>query len=280
MDAPETPRPIPEDSTDYPTPRQRRVLWSALTAVAALSLLGVAALTFYGFITFLSWSYPILLPIGLAVIVALVLDPIVSFLQTRGLKRETATLTVCLLAAIGFLLFWAYLLPPLVSQTGDFFKNLPNMLSTGVSKLDASLTPAPKITPTETPTPLEPSPPSATTLTNQLTLAVPPATPSTESDLLPPTETNHYTQGREEIQEWLKANLPAIMETIQKNIVNVLYSSLGPVGQAFGFLLGFGFVPIYVYSFLADQDQIAKNWHELIPMRRSVVRDEVVSVLT
>ena len=33
--------------------------------------LGVAGLVFFGFITFLSWSYPILLPIGLGVIIAL-----------------------------------------------------------------------------------------------------------------------------------------------------------------------------------------------------------------
>ena len=280
MDAPESPRPVPESATDYPTPRQRRLLWNALTAVAALSLLGVAALTFYGFITFLSWSYPILLPIGLAVIVALVLDIPATFLQKRGLSRETATLTVCLLAAIGFLIFWAYLLPPLVSQTGDFFKSLPNMLSNGVAKLDASLTPAAKSPPVVLQAPVVPPAPTMPSTTNQLTLAVPPATPPAETDLLLPTETNHYTQGREEIQDWLKANLPAITATIQKNIVNVLYSSLGPVGQAFGFLLGFGFVPIYVYYFLADQDQITKNWHELLPMRRSPLRDEVVSVLS
>jgi predicted PurR-regulated permease PerM len=280
MDAPESSGPITETPTAYPTPRQRRILWSALTAVSALSILGVAALTFYGFITFLSWSYPILLPIGLAVIIALVLDPIVAFLQKRGLHRETATLTVCLLAVIGFVIFWAYLLPPLVSQTGEFFKSLPNMLSSGAAKLDASLTPAPKSAPVELPTPLVPPAPTMPATTNQLTFAAPPASPAAETDLLPPAQTNHYEQGREEIQAWLKANLPAITETIQKNVVNVIYSSLGPVGQAFGFLLGFGFVPIYVYYFLADQDHISKHWHELVPMRRSAIRDEVVSVLT
>ena len=280
MDAPTDPESPNEMPVAYPTPRQRRLLWNALTAVAAVSLLGVAALTFYGFITFLSWSYPILLPIGLAVIVALVLDPIVSFLQKRGQKRETATLTVCLLAVIGFLIFWSYLLPPLVSQTGDFFKNLPSMLSNGVAKLDSSFSHTPAGTPLELPAQTVPPAPTAPAASNQLTFAVPPSTPPAESDLLPTTPTNHAEQGREEIQTWLKTNLPAIGETIQKNLANVLYSSLGPVGQAFGFLLGFGFVPIYVYYFLADQDQISKHWHELVPMRASKMRDEVVSVLS
>ena len=51
------------------------------------------------------------------------------------------------------------------------------------------------------------------------------------------------------------------------------------VGQILGFLLGFGFVPIYVYYFLAEEEQITKHWHEYVPLRRSPLRDEVVSVL-
>ena len=278
MDAPEKSAPATEVATDYPTPRQRHILWSALTAVAAMSLLVVAALTFYGFITFLSWSYPILLPVGLAVIIALVLEPIVAFMQKRGLTRGTATLSVCLLAAIGFLIFWAYLLPPLVSQTGDFFKSLPNMLSSGVAQFDASLGRETEANPVVVPAQPVP-PPSTMPANNQITLAEPPAHPAAAPTVAAP-ETDHYQQGREEIQTWLKTNLPAIQESIQKNLANVIYSALGPVGQAFGFLLGFGFVPIYVYYFLADQDHIAKNWSELVPMRRSPLRDEVVSVLT
>ena len=271
----------PESPGSYPTPPQRRVLWTALTALAVLSLLGVAGLIFFGFITFLSWSYPILLPIGLGVIIALVLEPVVGFFQARKMSRETATLTTCLLAVICFLLFWAFLLPPLVSQTGDFFKSLPDMLSNGIGKLNSSLTAAPENPPAEVPAPTVAAPPPVTLppATNVLTLAVPPEHSEQESTLLPP-EPDHYRQGREEIQAWIKTNLPAIQETVQKNIATVIYSALGPVGQAFGFLLGFGFVPIYVYYFLADQERIANHWHELVPMRRSALRDEVVSVLS
>jgi predicted PurR-regulated permease PerM len=274
MDAPNETGSIAKTPAAYPTAPQRRILWTALTALAVTSLLGVSALVFLGFITFLSWSYPILLPIGLAVIIALVLEPVVAFVQKRGMKRGTATILVCLLAAIGFLLFWSFLLPPLVSQAGDFFKSLPNMLSNGLSKLDASLTSKPESVPVDL---LSPAPALAPA-TNQLTLAEPPAGSTLESTWTQP-ETNHYEQGREEIQTWLKTNLPAIQETIQKNIATVIYSALGPVGQAFGFLLGFGFVPIYVYYFLADQDRITHHWQELVPLRQSRLRDEVVSVL-
>jgi predicted PurR-regulated permease PerM len=214
-----------ETPAAYPTNSQRRVLWTALAVLAVTSLLGVAALVFFGFITFLSWSYPILLPIGLAVIVALVLDPIVTFAQKRGLKRSTATLLVCLLAVIGFLLFWSFILPSLGQQAGEFFGNLPGSMSAAAKNLRDSF------------------------------------------------------KGYPAAQTWLDANLPVLLQEIPRNAANFVYAALAPVGHAFGFILGFGFVPIYVYYFLADQDHIAKHWHELVPLRRSWLRDEVVSVL-
>jgi predicted PurR-regulated permease PerM len=273
MDAPNQAGSIAEAPTTYPTNPQHRILWTALTALAVTSLLGVAALVFFGFITFLSWCYPILLPIGLAVIVALVLEPIVAFAQTRGLKRATATLLVCLLTVIGFLLFWAFLLPPLVSQAGGFFKSIPGMLNSGMAKLDASLAVAPESSPLQLrPTPALPA------ATNQLAIAEPPTNQALELPVAPPEASGHESE-HAAFQAWLKTNLPAIQDTIQKNIAHLVYSAVGPVGQAFGFLLGFGFVPIYVYYFLADQERITRHWHEFVPLRRSRLRDEVVSVL-
>jgi predicted PurR-regulated permease PerM len=277
MDAP-VPDLSPEVSTTYPTPPQRRVLWSALTGLAFVSLLGVAALVFFGFITFLSWSYPILLPIGLAVIVALVLEPIVGFVQRRGLKRGTSTLLVCVLAVIGFILFWAFLVPPIVDQAGGFFKSLPGILSKGIAKVDESLTsPTPKSPLQLRPTAPAPILPEAT---NQLSLAQPPPIQKLELPMAEPEEDTTGSGANTEIDTWLKTNLPVMGQSIQKNIVNMIYSALGPVGQALGFLLGFGFVPIYVYYFLADQDNISNHWHELVPLRQSKLREEVVSVLT
>ncbi len=276
MDAPDQSGSTAQAPDAYPTNRQRRILWTALTALAVTTLLGVAGVVFYGFITFLSWSYPILLPIGLAVIIALVLEPVVAFAQTRGLKRSTATLLVCLLAAICFLLFWAFLLPPLVSQAGGFFQSLPGMVGKGVAQLDASLASPPQISPLElrprTPAPEMPAP------AKPLSFAQPPAAQALE---LPPAAPEEGSLGNNHaaIQAWVKTNLPSIEETIQKNIAHLAYSALGPVGQALGFLLGFGFVPIYVYYFLADREHITHHWHELVPMRRSSLRDEVVSVL-
>jgi predicted PurR-regulated permease PerM len=274
MDAPNETGSIAEASTAYPTNPQRRILWTALTALAVTSLLGVAALIFFGFITFLSWCYPILLPIGLAVIIALVLEPVVNFFQKHGVPRARASLEVCLLAVFGFLLFWAFLSRPLVDQAGQFFHSLPGWINDGAGKLESSMAEPPEKSLLEFRTATTTSPGAP----NKLSIFKPASNPSLKLTATEPESSTQPT-GRSAIQTWLKTNLPAIEETIQKNVANLVYSALGPVGQAFGFLLGFGFVPIYIYYFLADQKRITEHWHEFVPLRRSRLRDEVVSVL-
>jgi predicted PurR-regulated permease PerM len=128
-------------------------------------------------------------------------------------------------------------------------------------------------------TPLEKTPASlpVTTPPSEVTAAEISSSPGLPATGEGGTRTDN---GHREIQAWLTNNLPAIQHGIQKNLANLTYSALGPVGQALGFILGFGFVPIYVYYFLADQERIANHWHDYVPLRRSPLRDEVVSVLS
>jgi predicted PurR-regulated permease PerM len=277
------PDPIDPSPIGHPTGPQRRILWTALTALAVLALVGVAGLVFFGFVAFLSWCYPILLPIGLAVLIALVLEPLVTFLQKkRNMKRENAALGACLLAVIAFVLFWAFLSGPLIDSGARFFQNLPNYFSTGIEKLNEATSSEPTAGPllelhskvTEPETAPEPEPNTNAPLT---IAPAPPLTKNLEKPVEP--DIDLVKRGPTAFQQWLTTNLPSMEEALQKNVANFLYSALGPVGQAFGFLLGFGFVPIYVYYFLAEEEQITKHWHEYVPLRRSQLRDEVVSVL-
>jgi predicted PurR-regulated permease PerM len=269
----------------YPTPTQSRLLWTALTALALTMLVGVAGLVFWGFISFLGWSYPVLLPIGLAVIIALVLEPVVNFLQKRGIRRRTGTLGTCLLAVVMFLLFWVFLLPSLAGETGKFLHSLPGLINEGVDKLENlgidENEPLAMATTNSAPTNQIASPTPGVTNQTSTTIAPAPVVP-------PPTRTLHNRRAppprriiaHSEMQDWVRTNLPLAEETIQNNVAHLVYTAVGPVGQALGFLLGFGFVPIYVYYFLADQEDIAGHWHEYVPLRRSPLRDEVVSVVT
>ncbi len=278
-----------EPPLSYPTEKQRRVLWRAVTALALVTLFAIAGLIFFGFITFLSWAYPVLLPIGLAVIIALVLEPIVNFAQKRGLHRQAATLGVSILSVVAFLLFWAFLLPPLVTQAGTFFYSLPVWINEGIDKLQNLETKPEEITPQGTvPLAVPPatnsiqpgSPPPNPTATNQAPAVVtppPPPAPARHGQKAPPSRRIVIDT---QMRDWIKTNIPAFEQQIQNNVAHLIYSIVGPVGQALGFALGFSFVPIYVYYFLADQDHITRHWHDYVPLRNSPLRNEVVTVLT
>jgi predicted PurR-regulated permease PerM len=278
MAAPEEPPVSPP--VGRPTTAQRRILWTALTALAVISLLGVAGVVFFGFVAFLGWCYPILLPVGLAVIIALVLEPAVEFVQKkRAMKRENAALAVCVLAAVGFVLFWAFLSRPVFDSTAQFFQKLPGYFNAGIDKLNQTMdSTSPKVALDFHPATPPLAPPPEMASTNQLTIAPVPLTKNAEpAQGVPDTGIGEARSSA--FQTWLKSNVPSIEQSLQKNVANVIYSALGPVGQAFGFMLGFGFVPIYVYYFLADQERISRNWHQYVPLRQSPLRDEVVSVI-
>jgi len=211
----------PESPQDYPTADQKRLFWTTLVALAVMALIGVATLVFMGFITFLSWSYPILLPLGLAVIVALVLEPVVAFLERRGLRRISSTLIVCILSVVIVLLFWSFVF----NKAASFVHDLPSKFA------EANVG-----------------------ILNQ-------------------------AEGMPALHAWLQTNLPLFQQDIPRYAANILSRLLAPVGSALGFILGFGFVPIYVFYFLADHDRLSRKWHEFIPFRPGRVRNEVMAVL-
>jgi predicted PurR-regulated permease PerM len=215
-----------ESSADYPTLEQKRLIWACLTGLALAALLAVCGAAFVGLLKLMSWSYPIILPLGLAVLVALIFKPVVDFLEARGLPRMPITLTICVLIVGGFIVFWAFILPPIYNQTVEFIHDMPQ-------KFDAA--------------------------TKQLL---------------------QETAGMKGVHAWLQTNLPAFQRDIPTYAASAVSHILAPVGSAFGFILGFGFVPIYVFYFIADEDHFARHWQEFVPCRPGRVRDEAIEVLS
>ena len=270
----------------YPTPRQRHLLWSALTALALLALIGFVGLIFLGFISFLGWAYPIILPLGLAIIVALVLEPLVDLLQRLGLSRGSGSLAACFFAGVLFLLFWIFLLPPILGEAGTLLISLPGLINEGVDKVEnfgftdatpgaAPAAPAPATNAAGLAGSTNGAPGAAGATTNKIVVPVAPAPHGRHRP--PPPRRIFVTHSP--MQDWVKTNLPLVQSAIENSLARLVYSAAGPVGQALGFILGFGFVPIYVYYFLADQRDIEGHWQDYVPLRESPMRREVVSVL-
>ena len=78
----------------YPTQFQRKTIWKALTGVAILiiAILVVGLIWMGGKV--LGFLQPVLVPLAVAGIVAYLLDPIVSWLQQKGMSRIRAVISV------------------------------------------------------------------------------------------------------------------------------------------------------------------------------------------
>jgi predicted PurR-regulated permease PerM len=215
-----------ESPSTYPTPDQKRIIWISLTGLALAGLLVVGCAAFVALLKLLSWSYPLLLPLGLAVLVALIFKPAVDFLEARGLPRMPVTLGICIFVVGGFILFWAFILPPVYNQMVGFIHDMPQKFD------DAS------------------------------------------KQLL--TE----TRSMGDVHDWLRTNLPVFQRAIPTYAAAAASRILAPAGSAFGFILGFGFVPIYVFYFIADEDHFARHWQEYVPFRPGRLRDEAIAVLS
>lgn len=299
---------------EYPTPWQRKTIWTALATVAVAAILSISVGFIYVFSQVMAYLQPILVPFAIAGVLAYLLEPVVARLVRLGTTRfraVTAVFAVTTLAFIGTL-FW---LVPLIShQTAKLARNVPQItqrVRSGVTSfalevrekyglriipdelleaamqkpappkdtkpaaVDKPAVPVPPAAPLPAvQTPAVPPAPSATTATGTAVTAPPAPAPAK-----PPVP--DAPPAPEEVLrnlgsgEWLSNALPNVFTTVWR----FLNSSLGGFLGFFGFLLSLIIVPLYLFYFLAESPHIASEWSKYVPLRASKFKDEVVDCL-
>jgi len=92
----------------YPTAWQRKVLWSALTALAIAFLAALSIAVIYRVGEVLAFLQPLLIPVAVAGILSYLLEPVVEKLTGFGVRRTKAVLYVFALILVPFvgICFW------------------------------------------------------------------------------------------------------------------------------------------------------------------------------
>src|SRR5215472_4863101 len=91
----------------YPTPWEKRTMWAALTAFFVVLLMVIAGAVVYVSASLISFLQPILIPVAIAIILAYLLDPLVTKICRRGMGRIWAILLIFLSAFVALVgLFW------------------------------------------------------------------------------------------------------------------------------------------------------------------------------
>ncbi len=276
-----------------PTPRQARVIWFALTTLAVASTVAIIGAVLWGLGRLIGILSPVLLPIAIASIIAFILDPVVDWLELRGLPRLRAILLVFGLSTVVVMAVFASVVPALVIQARDLASRLTDYGQSARRKIDAWIN--------DPRAPLLKLLPNSWRLggTNSVTLATNPA-PSNAIELAATNEPVITATPPEspvvplptplpaagEVSWWIKAVDPAALRTAGDWVANILpdvgrwiLGQLGRVASWFGVVAGLALIPIYAFYFLLEKRSIERQWTDYLPVSDSRFKDELVWLL-
>lgn len=286
----------------YPTPWQHKTMWAALTALFVVLLITIGCSVVWIAANVIGFIQPILIPVAIAVILAYLLDPLITKMAAQGLGRTKAVLALFTIAILSMGVLVAWLAPILSIQASNVGRELPQYTlkvrdklvdvffryeqmfgSPGGKKEKASSATSGIVkwllaspTPTASPRPS----PTVSAAMAAVVAANPSASPAARETISSAT-TPITSAGRQRIQEWVQhLNLEQQLPYLSEKIWTLLKQSIGGFLGVTGFLLSLVMVPIYLFFLLKESPAIERRWREYLPLRNSPLKDEVAAVLS
>lgn len=235
-----------------PAPWQRKFWYAALTALALVTLAAVASGAVLLVVKAAAFLQPLLIPIVAAVVLTYLLGPVVDKFCALGMGRTWAVVSLFLLIGLGLTGIGLWVGPVVWHQTSQFGQTLPEQASRGqelmletlewVRGLQHKLQPVPVLG-------------EERTMRDELWV---------------------WAAGYiEDLIAWLQQRLPAILSTIGGFLQRSVGGFLGVAGVAVSLFL----VPLFLFFFLKDSANFAREWRQYIPLPESPLRNEVASLL-
>ena len=244
---------------EVPTVFQRKICWAALTGIALAVVILLVCSLLFGLGALFVVLEPVLLPVVIAGFFAYILSPCVALVQKRISKRIWAVTTV--MAAAGVLLVGLGLtiVPPLVSQTGELITKREQILVSAVEGGKAQLA-------------------ENSLLQRGVDMLYSKMLKDARASELPVEDYENLSQ-----ETTYEGKLTAILSfnssyLTEKALAWLTAGTRALSGLSMAFI-GAIMVPVFLFYFLLESASIARNWHTVLPIRRSAFREEVVGTL-
>ena len=263
-----------------PTAQQARILWASLTALAVGVLIALVVVLLWVLGWVLQQLSPVLLPLGIAGILAYLLDPVVDYLETRGLPRTRAIICVFALAFVIVGGLVGSVLPQIVDETRQLGERIPAYAARLQTRVEGWMNnPPARLRRWLTwPPALFSGGQTHQAATNES------GTKATVTNIVPSTPTDGRTAGDQPLLQkaldpgslqsattWLASTLP--------QVTSWLYGQASRVASLFGVLAGLVLIPVYAFYLLLEKRGIERNWTYYLPLTKSNLKDEIVFVL-
>ena len=244
---------------DVPTIFQRQICWAALTGIALAVVVILVCGLLFGLGALFVALEPVLLPVVIAGFFAYILSPCVALVQKRIRKRVWAVVSVMAVAGVLLLGLGFTIVPPLVNQTGELISKREQILVSAVEGGKAQLA-------------------ENRLLQRGVDMLYGKMLKDARASELPLEDyenLSHETTYEGKLTAILSFNSSYITERAL-SWLTAGTRALSGLSMAF---IGVIMVPVFLFYFLLESASIAKNWHTVLPIRRSAFREEVVGTL-
>ncbi len=241
-----------------PTVFQKKTLWNAITAISIVVLFAAAILGVYTTNYILGFLEPVLLPVIVAAILAYLLEPIISWRERRKMSRTMAGSTVMVVLILCVVGFFCRFVPDLANQTNNLFQDRERIWNQTTSLVDTTLE-----------QPLVQKAVDSLYHKSIRELQSENYTPEETATILAAKDT------RDKLIVYLDLNSSFLMSKAVSWLTSggkVLFGSLGMI-------VGLVMVPIFTFYFLKESGSIKAHWHDLLPLKTSKFKKEVVETL-
>lgn len=236
----------------HPTPWQRKMWFAALTALSLAVLTGLVFYVGQLAVAGLAFLQPLLIPIVVAVILAYLLEPVVAKFCAWGMGRLWAVLLLLVMLAAGAAGIVLWVAPSISHQAVEVGNSLPEYTARGEKLLLSGLE-------------------WVRGLQSRFEPFV-----AVEAERTIRDEVWSIAGGYiQRLVEWVQQSLPDFLATAGRFLQQSLGGFLGVAGVIVSLLL----VPLFLFFFLKDADELAKDWRKYIPLPDSSLKDEVASLI-
>lgn len=244
---------------EVPTIFQRKICWAALTGIALAVVVILVCSLLFGLGALFVALEPVLLPVVIAGFFAYILSPCVAIVQKRITKRVWAVVSVMAVAGVMLVGLGFTIVPPLVNQTGELISKREQILVSAVEGGKAQLA-------------------ENSLLQKGVDMLYGKMLKDARASELPLEDYENLSQ-----ETTYEGKLTAILSFNSSYLTEKALSWLTAGTRALSGLsmafIGAVMVPVFLFYFLLESASIAKNWHTVLPIRRSAFREEVVGTL-
>ncbi len=242
-----------------PTPFQRKTLWVAITGLCLLTIAALICGLVFGMARIFVALEAVLLPPIIAGILAYILHPIVVFVQ-RFIKKRVLSVALVLTASLTIVAGFVYnIVPPLIEQTGELIEKrttyYQKALATSNDLLERPLIQQ-----------------GIDMLYKKAQSENAEAGSLSASDDAEASDTPSYKQKLSEI-------ISMHTELIASKALTWLSAGSKLLTGITTLIIGLIMVPVFLFFFLLESEQISRNWHDILPLRHSQFREELIGTL-